>query len=59
MSDDPLRRLLEADRASEEFPRSVVEILDAQRRSISDAFHFNEDEVAQLIELIDTEVRDP
>ena len=51
--------LLQADQASNEFPRLAMEILDAQRQSTLDASQFTKDEATQLIELIDTRVRDP
>lgn len=57
--DNSWRMLLQTDRASDEFLRLVMEILDAQRQSPLDVSQFTEDEVAQLIELIDTRVRDP
>jgi hypothetical protein len=51
--------LLEADRASNEFPRLAAEILTAQRQSHLDVSQFTKDEVTQLIELIEAGVRDP
>ena len=57
--DNSWRMLLQTDRASDEFLRLVMEILDAQRQSPLDVSQFTEDEVSQLIELIDTRVRDP
>lgn len=51
--------LLEADQASDEFPRLAMEILAAQRQSDLDVSQFTKDEVTQLIELIEAKVRDP
>ena len=59
MSDNSWRMLLQADQASDEFPRLAMEILDAQRQNTLDVSQFAKDEVTQLIELIDTRVRDP
>jgi len=51
--------LLGTDGASSGFPRLAMEILEAQRRSTLDISQFTKDEVTQLVELIDTRVRDP
>jgi len=59
MSDDSWRMLLQADQASDEFPRLAMEILDAQRQNTLDVSQFAKDEATQLIELIDTRVGDP
>jgi len=59
VSDGLWRTVLEADRSSDEFPRLATEILEAQRQSALDVSQFTKDQVAQLIELIDTTVRDP
>ena len=59
MSDNSWQMLLQTDQVSDEFPRLVMEILDAQRQNTLDAYQFAKDEATQLIELIDTRVRDP
>jgi len=59
VSDGLWRTVLGADRSSDDFPRLATEILEAQRQSTLDVSQFTKEEVAQLIELIDTAVRDP
>ena len=59
MSDNSWRTLLQVDQGSDEFPRLAMEILDTQRPSTLDVSQFTKDEATQLIELIDTRVRDP
>ena len=41
---------------SEEFSRSAMKILDAQKQVSLDVLQFTEDEIVQLIELIDSAV---
>jgi hypothetical protein len=42
---------------SEEFPQLAMKILDAQRQVSLDVLQFTEDEIVELIELIDSTVR--